>query len=161
MAQKLGLSTVGLVGARIQEVGTLSLAGALDSPCSSVAAGSLTGYPSSRASEDLCTSAGAETLDGTRTHNRSGVVESGQLQQADLWGREIVADWERVRGLVGVQVARARSGVGFVVRAQVKVDCIRVLWLPGDSGRLSGGNDALDVAIQDHDRWAGGEGLPS
>ena len=81
-----------------------------------------------------------------------GGVEWGQLGQADLWGREIVADWERVRGLVGVQVARARSGVGFVVRAQVKVDCIRLLWLPDGSGRLSGENDALGRT--------GGEGLP-
>ena len=99
---------------------------------------------------------------GTRTHNRWGGVGSGQLEQADLWGREIVAGWERVRGLVGVRVTCARSGVEFVVRVQVRFDCIRVLWLPAGSGRLSGGKrgNALDAVVRDHDRWAGGEGFP-
>ena len=74
------------------------------------------------------------------------------------WG--IVAGWVRVRGLMGVREARTRGGSEFIVRAWVGVDYIRLLWLPANSGRLNGGDDALRVAVRDHDRLVGGEGLP-
>ena len=47
----------------------------------------------------------------------------------------------------------ARSGAGISVRVQVKADCVQVLLSAGSEG---GVNDALDVTIQDSDRWAGG-----
>ena len=62
---------------------------------------------------------------------------------------------------MGVRVTCAKNGVEFVVRAQVRVDCIRVLWFSVGSGGLSGGKrgNALDAVVRGHDRWAGGEGF--
>ena len=55
-------------------------------------------------------------------------------------------------------MACVRSGVRFVGRAQVKVDYIRVLWLPAGSGRLDG--EKRGAVVRDHFQWAGVEGLP-